>query len=125
MVSEEAEYKLRKTNERCQAWKGKALHGQFLRPTENESGNDRWNWLRNTGIKRGTESMIMAAQEQAIRTNSIKAKIDKTREESKCRMCGQVDETVNHIISECSKLAQKEYKRRHDWVGKRIHWDMS
>ena len=30
---------------------------------------------------------------------------------------------MNHIISECSKLAQKEYKCRHDWVGKRIHWE--
>ena len=26
-----------------------------------------------------------------------------------------------HIISECSKLAQKEYKTRHDWVDKVIH----
>ena len=67
----ETEYKLRKKNERCQAWKEKTLHGQFLRQTENEAGNDRWNWLKNTGIKRGTESMIMAAQEQAIRTNVI------------------------------------------------------
>ena len=24
-------------------------------------------------------------------------------------------------MSECSKLAQKEYKARHDWVGKVIH----
>ena len=32
----EAEYKLRKTNERSQAWKEKALKGQFLKPTENE-----------------------------------------------------------------------------------------
>ena len=120
----EAEYKLRKRNERCLAWKEKALHGQFLRRTENETGNDRWNWLRDMGIKRGTQSMMMAAHKEAIRTNSIKAKIDKTQEESKCRMCGQVDETVNHIISECSKLAQKEYKRRHDWVGKRIHWEV-
>ena len=31
-----------------------------------------------------------------------------------------IDETINHI-SECSKLAQKEYKTRHDWVGKVIH----
>ena len=30
----------------------------------------------------------------------------------------------NHIISECSKLAQKEYKTRHDWVGKGIPWKM-
>ena len=26
-------------------------------------------------------------------------------------------------ISEYSKLAQKEYKARHDWVGKVIHWE--
>ena len=68
----------------------------------------------------------MAAQEQAIRTNLIKAKIeDKTQQESKCRMCGQADESVNHILSECSKMAQKEYKRRHDWVGKKVHWEVS
>ena len=28
------------------------------------------------------------------------------------------------IVSECSKLAQKEYKARHDWVGKVIHWEI-
>ena len=32
--------------------------------------------------------------------------------------------TINHIISKCSKLAQMEYKARHDWVGKVIHWEM-
>ena len=31
-------------------------------------------------------------------------------------MCGRVDETVNHVLSECSKMAQTEYKRQHDWV---------
>ena len=64
----------------------------------------------------------MASQEQAIRTNSIKAKIDRTQENSKCRMCGKAEESVNHVLSECSKLAQKEYKRRHDWFGMKIHW---
>ena len=33
-------------------------------------------------------------------------------------------ETVTHIISECSKMAQKEYKTRHDWVGMVIHWEL-
>ena len=33
-------------------------------------------------------------------------------------------ETINHIISECSKLVQKEYKTRHDWGGKVIHWEL-
>ena len=61
----------------------------------------------------------------AIRTNHIKARIDKTQENSKCRLCGDRDETINHIISESSKLALKEYKARHDWLGNVIHWDMS
>ena len=39
-------------------------------------------------------------------------------------MCSKVDETINHLISECSKMAQREYKHRHDWVGRRIHWDI-
>ena len=32
---------------------------------------------------------------------------------------------INHIISEYWKLAYKEYKTRHDWVGKVIHWELS
>ena len=31
---------------------------------------------------------------------------------------------INHMISECSKLAQKEYKIRQDRVGKVIHSEM-
>ena len=33
------------------------------------------------------------------------------------------NETNNHIMSECSKLAQKEYKTKQDWEGKVILWD--
>ena len=47
-----------------------------------------------------------------------------TQQNCKCRLCRDRDETINHIISECSKLAQKKYKTRHDWVGKVIHWEM-
>ena len=66
----------------------------------------------------------MVAQNSAIRTNNIKARIDKTQQNSKCRLCRDRDETINHIKSEYSKLAGKEYKTRHDWMGKVIHWEM-
>ena len=78
---------------------------------------------KKKSLKRTTEGLIMAAQEQAIRTNHTKAKIDKTQENSKCRMCGKAEERVNHVLSECSKLAQKEYKR-HDWFGTKIQWEI-
>ena len=29
---------------------------------------------------------------------------------------------MEHITSECKKIAQREYKRRHDTVGKLVHW---
>ena len=39
-----------------------------------------------------------------------------------CRVCGAADEAIAHIVSECSKLAQKEYKQvRHDNVSKMLH----
>ena len=80
--------------------------------------------LRKVNFKTETESHLMAAQNSDIKTDHIKARIDKTQKNSKCRLCGGRDEMINHIISECSKLAQKEYKARHDWVGKVIHWKM-
>ena len=80
-----------------------------------------WTWLRKENLKREAESLLIAAQNNAIRTNYIKARIDKTQQNSRCRLCGEREETIIHIISECSKLAQKEYKTRHDWVSKEIH----
>ena len=66
----------------------------------------------------------MAELNSAIRTNHIKARIDKTQQNSKCRLCSDRGETVNQIISKCSKLAQKEYKASHGLVGKVIHWEI-
>ena len=48
----------------------------------------------------------------------------KTQQNSKCRLCSDGDETVNHVLRECSKLAQREYKARHDCVGKVIQWEL-
>ena len=41
-----------------------------------------------------------------------------------CRICGERGETVEYIICECKKLAQREYKRRHDTVAKLVHWKL-
>ena len=43
---------------------------------------------------------------QDIRFNYVKAEIDNAQHNNKCRLCGEKDETLNPIISECSKLAQ-------------------
>ena len=76
-------------------------------------------------MKRETKSLIVAAQSQSIRTNLVKANIDKSQGESLCRVCRKVDEIIDHIFNGCSKLAQKEHKRRHDNLGKIVHWKLA
>ena len=44
-----------------------------------------WRWLRNGFLKKETEGLILVAQEQALRTNSVKYSIDKTSETLLCR----------------------------------------
>ena len=66
----------------------------------------------------------LRAQEQALRTNYTKFYIDRRSESPICRMCGEKAETISHLVSECSKLAQREYKRRHDNVARYIHWQL-
>ena len=41
-----------------------------------------------------------------------------------CGMCGNHDETVQHILCSCSKLAQVEYKKKHNNLGQFVHWEL-
>ena len=101
------------------------FHGQFLRQTEEIRDNAIWDWLRKGDLKKETEGMITAAQDQALRTNAIKALVEKQNLSPLCRMCGEKDESMGHLVGECSKLAQTEYKHRHDNVARMIHWNIA
>ena len=95
-------------------WEEKRIYGRFKRLISDISLKKTWIWLRKGNLKRETESLLVAAQINAIRTNHIKARIHKTQQNSKCRLCCDRDATINHG---CGKLAQKEYKNRYDWMG--------
>ena len=71
-------------------------------------------------LKRETESLIIGAQVQALQTNYSKARIEKRTNDAKCRLCKTKDETVSHIASECSKIAQTEYKHRLMFMYRKI-----
>ena len=58
-------------------------------------------------LKRETEFLLIAVQNNAIKTNYIKTKIDTTQQNGGCKLCGDKDETINHIISECSISAER------------------
>ena len=65
----------------------------------------------------------MAAQEQVLRLRNIRKVIDKEKISAMCRTCGEREKTVAHIVSECKKLTQNEYKNwSHEKVTAIIHW---
>ena len=109
---------------RKQNWDGKQPYRHFKRLTSDISHEKKWTWLRKGNLERETESLLIAAQNNTIRTNHIKARIEKSQQNNRCRLCGDRDEIIYPMISEGSKLAQKEYKTRHDWVDKVIHWEL-
>ena len=80
---------------------------------------------KNKGsFKREIVSYLIAAQNNTIKTNNVEAKVDKTQQNSKCRLYGDRANTIDHILSKCSKLVQTKYKTRHNWLGKVTHWEL-
>ncbi len=55
-------------------------------------------------LNKETEGLILAAQDQALRTNAIKAKVDKTIASAKCRLCKEKDDIIDHLVSGCCKI---------------------
>ena len=66
------------TTTRKQKWGGKQLYGRFKRLINNISHQKNWTWLKGD-FKRKMESPLIVAQNNAIRINHIKARIDKTQ----------------------------------------------
>ena len=64
------------------------MYGQFVREMpETTDEKETLCWLKKADLKVETEAMLCAAQEQAIRTNYVKQKIDKTAQSALCRLC--------------------------------------
>ena len=114
IVSDEGDPKDKKkelTEARKHKYLQKRLHPVFYKETMDVRDEENsWNWLKNEYLNKETEGTILAAQYQALRTNWIKSNVDNENISSKCRMCGEREETIAHIVSEWQKLAQRGYK---------------
>ena len=120
-----SDYHKKELKNRQERWQSKPLHSRYLQDIKDKTDNDiTWNWLKKGELKKKTEGFLIAAQDQALRTNSIKAKIDKVTEDSKCRLFKEKGEAIDPLISSCSKIAQIDYKERHNKVASMLHWNL-
>ena len=66
-------------------------------------------------MKKETGGLITAAQDQALPTRLRKVNIEKQSGTAKYRMCNERDGRIFHILSECSKVAQSDYRKDSSW----------
>ena len=102
------------------------MHGQYIRNIDRQliSEEDTFLWLLKGDLKAETEIEIVAAQDQALQTKYYATKILNTETDSKCRLCQQFDETIDHMISACPILAKEQYIKRHDRVCAQLHFNI-
>ena len=107
-------------------WKNKVMHVPYIRNIDRQliSEEDAFFWLSKGDLKAETESEIVAAQDQVLQTKYYATKILNTETNSRCRLCQQFDETVDHIISACPILAKDLYIRRHDRGCAQLHFSI-
>lgn len=77
------------SKEKIERWQSRPLHGQLLCQTEKIRDGRSWNWIKKGDLKKKTEGLIMAAQDPALRTNVMEAKVEKKDVPLLCRMCGK------------------------------------
>ncbi|XP_068240020.1 uncharacterized protein [Palaemon carinicauda] len=92
--------------------------------TKELASDDFRQWLLRGELKKETEGMITAAQDQVLRTRYIQRMIGGNNISSICMNCNTKNKTINHIASECPALAENQYQKRHDSVAKALHWSL-
>ena len=64
------------------------------------------------------KSLLIGAENNAIRSNHTKAKIDYTPKNLKGGWFENRNDSINDKINKCSELSEKDIMSKHDWVGK-------
>jgi len=88
------------------------MHGQYIRNTDTQliSEEDTLLWLSKGGLKAETESEIVAAQDQALRTKYYATKILNKETDSKSRLSQQFDDNRPYNISMPNTGKRTAYK---------------
>ena len=95
-----------------QKWREEYLDKQMQSKIFRKQDESRNLWLRQDLTPRKTAS-VMTMLEQMVETKSWKASRGLAKC-SKCRLCGQQRETVEHLLAGCKVLANSEYLTRHN-----------
>ena len=91
-------------------WREKPLRGRYPVRADNDDvdRNATHQLLSRSSLKGETEGFISAPQDQSLATRVYKAKILKKGADQRCRLCTRSEETIDHRISGCPTIVNKE-----------------
>lgn len=114
-------------SDRREVWQGKELHGRFYRALHGPDVDflASVSWLRFGDLFGETEGFVCAIMDEVMLTNNYRKYIMKDGTVDICRACHRPGESIRHIISGCSRLANGEYLHRHNQVAKIIHQQLA
>ena len=74
---------------RVRSWSGKPMHRQYCRLTERPPVDmkETYGWLKAANLRTATERLVVAAQDQPLRTRCYERKILHRDVSPTCRMC--------------------------------------
>ena len=104
-------------------WREKSLHGQhpLVQDQPNVDKKASNLWLRRGELFPETEGFVVAIQDKVIGTRNYQKHILRHNVDDKWRLCGNPNETIEHIIDRCRMLAQRDYTRMHNYVCRIIN----
>ena len=105
----------------------KLLHGKYITLPQSDDvdklGSAMWLWQH---LDSESESTVFAIQDQVIATRIYEAKImNKSLSSLMCRVCGQAEETIIHLLPSCPLLAVFAYLYCHNLVASVLLWHLS
>ena len=101
-------------------WHNKALHGQWPKLLLDRNINSPA-WLRTAHRKPVTETLIAAAQDQALNTKWLGDHILGTVPSDCYRKCRQFAESIEHIVVGCPVMTQTVYLDCHNAMTSTTH----
>ena len=84
-------------------------------------GGESFTWL----VFETNKSKSLVVTESEYKNNLIKAKTDKSQKDTLWRLCKKANESIDNFVNCCGKLAQTEYKKQDDNLGKIVHWKLA
>ena len=115
-------------------WIEKPVHGYFPKTLAKLKSdidiNQTWKWLQSSTLTSQVEGYIITLQDQEINTREARKRHEKDLNKknlinSKCRLCKNSEENLQHILGVCPSISTNLYlNARHNPVAEIIYFEI-